>query len=42
MRAYLANLKPGAQVLLAVPIVVIAYPVVTILLPASLAPWCPM
>ncbi|MGD0568550.1 MAG: hypothetical protein ABSA78_09105 [Candidatus Sulfotelmatobacter sp.] len=34
MRAYLANLTPRAQVLLAVPIVVIAYPLVTCVLPA--------
>jgi hypothetical protein len=34
MRAYLANLTPRARVLLAVPIVAIAYPVVMIVLPA--------
>lgn len=34
MRAYLNNLTPKAGLLLAVPIVVIAYPVIMILLPA--------
>jgi hypothetical protein len=34
MRAYLKNLKPKAGMLLAVPIVAIAYPVIMILLPA--------
>jgi hypothetical protein len=34
MRAYLKNLTPKAGMLLAVPIVVIAYPVIMILLPA--------
>jgi len=34
MRAYLTNLTPKARVLLAVPIVAIAYPVIVILLPA--------
>jgi hypothetical protein len=34
MRAYLANLKPKVRMLLAIPLVVIAYPVVMILLPA--------
>jgi hypothetical protein len=34
MRAYLADLKPKVRMLLAIPLVVIAYPVVMILLPA--------
>jgi hypothetical protein len=34
MRAYLKNLTPKAGMLLAVPIVVLAYPVIMILLPA--------
>jgi hypothetical protein len=34
MRAYLANLKPKALMLLAVPVVAIAYSVVTIVVPA--------
>jgi hypothetical protein len=34
MRAYLTNLTPKARMLLAVPIVAIAYPVIMILLPA--------
>jgi len=34
MRAYLANLTPKARVLLAVPVLAIAYPVIMILLPA--------
>ena len=34
MRAYLANLTPKAAMLLAVPLVAVAYPVVMILLPA--------
>jgi ABC-type antimicrobial peptide transport system permease subunit len=34
MRAYLKNLTPKAGMLLAVPIVAIAYPVIMILLPA--------
>lgn len=34
MRAYLANLTPKAWAMLAVPLVAIAYPVVTIVLPA--------
>jgi hypothetical protein len=34
MRAYLANLTPRARMLLAVPIVVIAYPLLTSVLPA--------
>jgi ATP/ADP translocase len=34
MRAYLAKLTPRARMLLALPIVVIAYSVVTVLLPA--------
>jgi hypothetical protein len=36
MRAYLANLKPNALMVLALSAVAIAYPVVTILLPAVL------
>ena len=34
MRAYLAKLTPKAQVLLAVPVVVIAYMIVMIVIPA--------
>jgi hypothetical protein len=34
MRAYLANLKPKAFVLLALPVIVIAYSVLTIVVPA--------
>jgi hypothetical protein len=34
MRAYLANLTPKALMLLAIPVFVIAYAVVTIVLPA--------
>ncbi|MHB8218038.1 MAG: hypothetical protein ACYDDS_18345 [Candidatus Sulfotelmatobacter sp.] len=34
MRAYLNKLTPKARMLLAVPIVAIAYPVIMILLPA--------
>ncbi len=34
MRAYLANLKPKSLMLLAVPVVAIAYPLVTIVVPA--------
>jgi hypothetical protein len=34
MRAFLANLTPKTRMLLALPIVVIAYPVVTCLIPA--------
>ncbi len=34
MRAYLANLPPKARMLLAIPVVAVAYPVVMILLPA--------
>lgn len=34
MRAYLANLTPKAAMLLAVPVVAIAYPVIMIVLPA--------
>jgi len=34
MRAYLAKLPPKAQLLLALPLIAIAYPVVMILLPA--------
>jgi len=33
MRSYLANLTPKARLLLAVPLVVIAYSVVTVVLP---------
>ena len=34
MRVYLANLTPKARMLLAVPLIAIAYPVVMILVPA--------
>lgn len=34
MRAYLANLTPKAAMLLAVPVIAIAYPVIMCLLPA--------
>jgi hypothetical protein len=34
MRAYFANLKPKVLMLLAVPVVAIAYPVLTIVVPA--------
>jgi hypothetical protein len=34
MRAYLANLTPKARMLLALPVLVIAYPVIMILVPA--------
>ena len=34
MKAYLANLTPKALMLLAVPVVAIAYPVVTVVVPA--------
>ena len=34
MRAYLANLTPKAAMLLAVPVIAIAYPLIMILLPA--------
>jgi hypothetical protein len=34
MRAYLANLTPKARMLLAIPIIAVAYPVVMILVPA--------
>lgn len=34
MRAYLAKLTPTARMLLALPVLAIAYPVVTMLLPA--------
>ncbi len=34
MRAYLAKLPPKAQMLLAIPLIAIAYPVVMIVLPA--------
>jgi hypothetical protein len=34
MRAYLANLTPKAFMLLAVPVVAIAYPLVTCVIPA--------
>lgn len=33
MRAYLANLTPTAKLLLALPILAVAYPVVTIIVP---------
>lgn len=36
MRAYLAKLTPKALILLAVPVLAIAYPLVTIVLPAVL------
>jgi hypothetical protein len=36
MQDYLAKLTPRARMLLAIPILVIAYPVVTIVLPAVL------
>ncbi|MGC2403850.1 MAG: hypothetical protein WA510_28915 [Acidobacteriaceae bacterium] len=34
MRAYLANLTPKKLMLLAVPVIAIAYPLVTLILPA--------
>ena len=34
MRAYLANLSPTAQLLLALPLLAIAYPLVTCVIPA--------
>ncbi|MEY2396507.1 MAG: hypothetical protein QOF94_2852 [Acidobacteriaceae bacterium] len=34
MRAYLANLTPKARILLALPVLAIAYPVIMILVPA--------
>jgi hypothetical protein len=34
MRAYLANLTPKARMLLALPVLAIAYPVIMILVPA--------
>jgi len=34
MRSYLAKLTPKAQMLLAIPLIAITYPVVMILLPA--------
>jgi hypothetical protein len=34
MRAYLAKLTPKARMLLTIPLIVIAYPIVMILLPA--------
>jgi hypothetical protein len=34
MRAHLANLTPKVHMLIALPLVAIAYPVITILLPA--------
>jgi hypothetical protein len=34
MRAYLAKLTPKAQMLLAIPLIAMAYPVVMILVPA--------
>jgi len=36
MRAYLDKLPPKAKMLLAVPLLVLAYPVVMILLPAAI------
>jgi len=34
MRAYFANLTPKARVLLVVPVLAIAYPVIVVLVPA--------
>ncbi|MFZ0198459.1 MAG: hypothetical protein WB523_23685 [Candidatus Sulfotelmatobacter sp.] len=34
MRAFLANLTPRTRMLLAIPVIAVAYPVVMILLPA--------
>jgi hypothetical protein len=34
MRAYLANLTPKTLMLLALPVIAIAYPVVTVVMPA--------
>jgi hypothetical protein len=34
MRAYLANLTPKARIMVAIPLIVVAYPVVMIVLPA--------
>jgi len=34
MRAYLAHLTPKARILLAIPVLALAYPVVMILVPA--------
>ncbi len=36
MRAYLAKLPPKARMLLAIPVIAIAYPLLTIVLPALL------
>ena len=36
MRAYLANLTPRARMLLTIPLILIACPVVTILIPARI------
>jgi hypothetical protein len=36
MRAYFANLTPTAKLLLALPILAIAYPVVTIVVPDAI------
>ena len=36
MRAYFTNLTPKARMLLALPLVAIAYPLVTIVLPAMI------
>jgi hypothetical protein len=34
MRAYLANLTPKTRALLTIPLIVIAYPIIAILIPA--------
>jgi len=34
MRAYLANLTPTARMLLVLPVIALAYPVITLVLPA--------
>lgn len=36
MRGYFANLTPKARVLLALPLLAIAYPVIVIVLPAAI------
>jgi hypothetical protein len=41
MRAYLANLTPKALMLLAVPVIAIAYPVVTVVVPAAVRAMVP-
>jgi hypothetical protein len=41
MRAYLAKLTPTTRILLAVPVVVIAYSVVTIVIPALMRAMVP-